>query len=240
MWGPPLLQKRYSQLSPKPVTFHEENLCDIRGISSWSSWPSCFPWKVVRAMLFFVVFPGWQMPLQTGQCPADWTLLYHGMKRCYTLLSWLGPGHQVLQSPGYTICKEFLPVQESDISVRVHPSETSLLFHLTGCLMNHIFPYQINCTKRRETNQNLSRQAGWRRTTPCCPAGAWSFCLSHAWQPTEPHTGLWWWLCWGSCGHSCWQHSAGTGSFLQECLFSEILSDLLSSLAQQWFPFFSL
>lgn len=107
MWGPPLLQKCYSQLSPKPVTFHEENLCDIRGVSSWSSWPSCFPWKVVRAMLFFVVFPGWQITLQTGQCPADWTLLYHGMKRCYTLLSWLGPGHQVLQSPGYTICKEF-------------------------------------------------------------------------------------------------------------------------------------
>lgn len=37
-------------------------------------------------------------------------------------------------------------------------------------IFQHVFPYQINHKKRRETNQNLSRQEGRRGTTPSCPA----------------------------------------------------------------------
>lgn len=112
-------------------------------------------------------------------------------------------------------------------------SHSSDIFH-------HVFPYQINGTKRRETNQNLSRQEGWRETIPSCPAGTWSFCPSCAWPLTQPLPGLWCSCAGVAVGTGCWQRSAGTGSFPQEWIFSNTLSKLLSSLAQGWFPFFSL
>lgn len=107
-WGPPLFQKCNSQLSPKPVTPHEGNLYETGGITSWSSWPSCCPWKMVRAIHFFIIFPVSQPDISAERAGSSWlNSPIAGDEEMHQSPSWLGPGQQVLQSPGYRICKEF-------------------------------------------------------------------------------------------------------------------------------------